>query len=94
MRKKPDLSSFKGTNIIKDPTAFLDDATADRAEHSTQERDKKEIHSATVAKLFRLSAEVAAKIKRDATEQSIAEGRRITEAEIVEQIFREFYQLS
>jgi hypothetical protein len=88
MKKKPDLSSFKA--LAKDPTAFLDDASADRAEKPAEETRK----PAAVAKLFRLSPDAAAAIKMDATQRSIATGRRVTETEIIEQLVRDHYKLS
>jgi len=96
MKKKPDLSSFQRPALVKDPSAFLDDAVADRAEKPAAEPSKpapKPAAPATVAKLFRLSSEVAAAIKRDAAEQSIAAGKRVTEAEIIEQMARDHYDL-
>ena len=97
MKKKPDLSSFQRPALAKDPSAFLDDAVADRAEKPADEPGKsapKEAAQATVQKLFRLRADVASALKMEAAERSVATGKRVTELEIVEQLLCDHFKIS
>jgi hypothetical protein len=86
MKKKPDIRDFNQ----KDPTAFLEGGEADKAVISqkksiTQEQLKPE---PVVQKLFRLKWDLACKLKQHAASESVKEGRRVTETEVVERLIR------
>jgi hypothetical protein len=94
MKKKPDLSGF--SQPAKDPTAFLEGGAADSANRSLPasaigaQQVKPE---PTVQKLFRLPWDVAQALKMGAAEQSAAQGKRVTETEIVEALIRDHFHI-
>lgn len=90
MKKKPDLSGF--SQPAKDPTAFLEGGAADVANRSVPAAQQVKPEP-TVQKLFRLPWDVAQALKIGAAEQSAAQGKRVTETEIVEALIRDHFQV-
>lgn len=96
MRGKPNTDQFKSHDLHQ----FLESGAADRAESpvptqvvkvtSTIEATKPE---PTVQKLFRLRWDTANALKIGAAQQSAAEGRRVTETEIIENLLRLHYNI-
>lgn len=94
MKKKPDVSSFAGAQ--KDPTNFLEGGAADRVEKPPVLQPPAEPlrPEPTSQKVFRLRWDTVNALKLGAAQQSIASGRRVTEAEIVETLLREHFKLN
>lgn len=97
MKKKPDISSF---GLAKDPSAFLEAGAGDLANSGTsQARPAPPAPSPkkpepTVQKLFRLRWDTANALKIGAVRESIENGSRVTETEIVEELIRKHFGLS
>lgn len=93
MKVKPNTEQFQ---LKKDPTEFLESGTADIASrteksHLPADDSPSPVHKAKVyreQKVFRLPLDLINGLKREAYEQSIATGSRVTETELVEQWIR------
>jgi hypothetical protein len=98
MKIKPDTEQFKP---IKDPDTFLNGGikdtvkTIDSVESSPSKSNvfptKTRIHREQ--KIFRLPLTLIEELKREAYEQSVKTGGRVTETEIVEQALKSFLNL-
>lgn len=98
MKKKPDISGF---GLPKDPSAFLEAGAGDLANSTagptrptaapTLPAKKPE---PTVQKLFRLRWDTANALKVGAVRESIENGSRVTETEIVEGLIRKHFGLA
>lgn len=89
MKKKPDLSTFIPPQ--KDPSEFLDKGAADIADrsHIAPQRFEPSIKpEPVVQKLFRLRWDTANALRLAAAQESVREGRRVTETEIIESLLR------
>lgn len=98
MKKKPDISSF---GLAKDPSAFLEAGAGDLASsRASQARQAPQTPTPpkkpepTVQKLFRLRWDTANALKIGAVRESIENGSRVTETEIVEELIRKHFGLS
>jgi hypothetical protein len=96
MRTKPDVSDF--AQAPRDPSAFLDGAGADFPPPPAAPGPRTVLvelvkPEPTVQKLFRLRWDVASALKVGAAQESAANGRRVTETEIVERLLRQHYGL-
>lgn len=90
MKKKPDISSF---GLAKDPSAFLDAGAGDLANTSATQTPPTKPEP-TVQKLFRLRWDTAYALKMNAVRESIENGSRVTETEIVEALIRKHLGLT
>ncbi len=98
MKKKPDISSF---GLAKDPSAFLEAGAGDLANSTATPSPKAPAPTPpakkpepTVQKLFRLRWDTANALKIGAVRESIENGSRVTETEIVEELIRKHFGLS
>lgn len=97
MKKKPDISPF---GLAKDPSAFLEAGAGDVANAGTNQTRQAPPTPApkkpepTVQKLFRLRWDTANALKIGAVRESIDNGSRVTETEIVEELIRKHFGLT
>lgn len=99
MRGKPPIDQFTQR---KDPSDFLEGGAADRAEKPVYSVPPKQPLAfveavkpePTVQKLFRLRWDTANALKLGAAQESAAQGKRVTETEIIEALLREHYKLA
>ena len=99
MRAKPNTDQFKQK---KDPSAFLEGASADQIEKTQQiemESQVKKAHPVADArvnrqqKVFRLSLDLVRALKRESYERSVDKGSRVTETDLVEQALRVYLKI-
>ncbi|HGJ5862599.1 hypothetical protein [Arsenophonus nasoniae] len=89
MRAKPNLKDFK------DPTEFLENGSADKAENKySVSAIKKSDVIRTQQKIFRLPIEVVNELKLHVTKLQIESGKRITETDIVERLLRKYLNMN
>jgi len=97
MKKKPDVSGFEG---LKDPMSFIDAAVAESGNKPSQTSAPTNSPSSsasslttltthakpepTVQKIFRIRWDISKALKIYVAEQSAITGKRVTEAEVVE----------
>jgi hypothetical protein len=98
MKGKPDLSGFTRPPEPKKPLdEFLREGAADQAAQeaeSSAQQGKEEVKpEPTVQKLFRLRWDTVTALRTGAAEESAAQGRRVTETEIVEALIRKRFKL-
>ena len=79
MKQKPNLD------------AFLESGTADLAKNTEKTQSMARVQREQ--KVFRLPLDLINELKREAYEQSIKTGSRVTETELVEQALREFFKI-
>lgn len=96
MKTKPDTDQFKPQ---KDPMEFLQSGAADLAEtipiqHVDNQTTPSSLTTTKIhreQKIFRLPVDLINQLKREAYEQSIKTGCRVTETELVEQALKKFF---
>ncbi|WGO82164.1 hypothetical protein [Arsenophonus apicola] len=89
MRVKPNLKNFK------DPTEFLENGAADKAESKySANKIKKSDVIPTQQKIFRLPVDVVNNLKLHVTKLQIESGKRITETDIIESLLRKYLNMS
>lgn len=99
MKAKPNIEQFTQT---KDPDDFLEGGASDLANKPKSQQNAKDskititqpqarVHREQ--KIFRLPVELINELKREAYEQSVKTGTRITETELVEQALRGFLKI-
>ncbi|WGL94016.1 hypothetical protein [Arsenophonus nasoniae] len=89
MRVKPNLKNFK------DPTEFLENGAADKAESKySSNKIKKSDVIPTQQKIFRLPVDVVNNLKLHVTKLQIESGKRITETDIIESLLRKYLNMS
>jgi len=85
MKKKPDLSGF---GAHKDPKAFLEGGAAAAAEREQVSQPPAApapaAESAKITKTIRMSRSMDQRLKEEAHRRSMAEGKRVTESELIE----------
>lgn len=101
MKGKPDLTGFK--RPAKPLDEFLRAGSADKAAQGDEENETQAAQSAavdeagkpepTVQKLFRLRWDTVSALRTGAAQESAAQGRRVTETEIVEALVRKRFKL-
>lgn len=79
MKQKPNLD------------AFLESGTADLAKNTEKTQSMARVQREQ--KVFRLPLDLINELKREAYEQSIKTGSRVTETELVEQALRAFFKI-
>jgi hypothetical protein len=95
VKAKPNTDQFKQK---KDPSAFLEGASADRIEKTqqileSQVKSAQPVASARVnrqQKVFRLSLDLIQALKRESYERSVEKGSRVTETDLVEKALRAY----
>ena len=100
MKAKPNIDQFTTT---KDPDDFLEGGASDLANKPKSQQTAKEpkvtitqspstrVHREQ--KIFRLPVDLINELKREAYEQSVKTGNRITETELVEKALRSFLKI-
>ncbi len=93
MKAKPNIEQFK------DPDAFLEGGASDLG--NKPKKSKQALSESNVTppsakvhreqKIFRLPVDLINELKREAYEQSVKTGTRVTETELVEQALRVFF---
>lgn len=100
MKAKPNIDQFTQN---KDPDAFLEGGASDLANKpKTQQATTESQVTITQPiprvhreqKIFRLPVDLINELKREAYEQSVKTGTRITETELVEQALRLFLKIA
>ena len=94
MKTKPNIDQFK------DPDSFLEGGASDLANKPTKPQQGSTESQVTITqpaakvyreqKIFRLPVDLINELKREAYEQSVKTGTRVTETELVEQALRAF----
>jgi hypothetical protein len=99
MKGKPDLSGFTQRPAPAKPLEdFLREGAADQAAAEAQSAqlgtgDEAGKPEPTVQKLFRLRWDTVSALRTGAAQESAAQGRRVTETEIVEALIRKRFKL-
>ena len=88
MKSKPNTEAFKPQ---KDPSHFIEAGASDAAERSRHVLHKTRIHREQ--KVFRLPLDLIDALKKEAFEQSMQAGVRVTETELVEQALRAYLKV-
>ncbi len=98
MKAKPNIDQFK------DPDAFLEGGASDLANQSKKQPQASIEAQVTIThpvakvyreqKIFRLPVDLINELKREAYEQSVKTGTRVTETELVEQALRSFLKIA
>jgi hypothetical protein len=99
VKAKPNTDQFKQK---KDPSAFLEGASADRIENTQQIVMESQVKKALPVadarvnrqqKVFRLSLDLVRALKRESYERSVEKGSRVTETDLVEQALRVYLKI-
>jgi hypothetical protein len=99
VKAKPNTDQFKQK---KDPSAFLEGASADQIEKTQQSAMESQVKSAQPTadgrvnrhqKVFRLSLDLIQALKRESYERSVEKGSRVTETDLVEQALRVYLKI-
>lgn len=85
MKAKPNTDQFSPK---KDPSNFLEGGAADAADRTALPVNSAKVHREQ--KVFRLPLDIIQALKREAYEQSLKTGGRVTETELVEKALRSY----
>ena len=93
MKKKPDLSGF---GAPKDPNAFLEGgaaAAAEKREVPAAAPAAPPTEGAKITKTIRMSRTMDLRLKEEAHRRSMAEGKRVTESDLIEQALLKYLNM-
>ncbi len=93
MKKKPDLSGF---GAPKDPNAFLEGgaaAAAEKREAPVVASAAPSAEGAKITKTIRMSRTMDLRLKEEAHRRSMAEGKRVTESDLIEQALLKYLNM-